>query len=175
MLAGTGRPLDCRSMGDAGAPTMNVCAAGCALSAALQSFFWLGVYLWTIFGLRPLVLGPGEPGAGPPVSAELQLTHHILSIGVIAGAILTGVAAGSALATPPLSFGLGALVMVGLCNGANGLFELLSGVCPIYGVIHKRHSRQRFLRHPRVRLLGLVRLLVSAALVGVGALLLAAS
>jgi hypothetical protein len=91
----------------------------------------------------------------------------LLSWATIGGSVFAAVAAGGALAAPPLSYGLGALVMVALCNSANGLFELFTGICPIYGVIHKRHSAQRFLRHPRVRLLGLARLLVSVLLGGV--------
>lgn len=150
---------------------MNVCTGGCAWIAGLQIFFWFGVYGWTIFGLRPLVLGPHDPKAGPWASGWVQAVHTLLSWATISGAIIGGFVTGDMLAEPPLSTGLGTLVTIGLCNTVNGLFELVTGVCPIFGVVHKRQRHWHYLRHPRARRLGLTRLLFSLLLTGIATLL----
>jgi hypothetical protein len=152
---------------------MNECAGGCAWVAGLQIFFWYGVYGWTIFGLPPRVLGPHDSDKGPWAGPWVQRAHAVLSWVTICGALVGGYAAGDMLVEAPLSLGLGTLLTVGMCNTVNGLFELVTGVSPTYGVIHQRRRPSHYLRHPRARRLGLARLLVSLVLAGVAAAIVA--
>ncbi len=53
----------------------------------------------------------------------------------------------------------------------NGLFEIITGICPKHGISFRAYHREHYLLHPDVRKAGLVRLFMGVAFIGLFAFL----
>ncbi len=131
------------------------------------------VYLLTVFGLRLLLLRKA-PALDPqqfreiyPHGKWLIRIHEILSYLAFIGSMLGGPLLATALWDRPVAVHEAAWLAVGGWNLFNGLFELITGVCPAYGLLIKRHSRQYYLLGEKVRRLGVVRIMLSVVMIGV--------
>lgn len=153
------------------------CTGSCARLAALETLGAWAVYLLLLFGLRAWLLkgqcqlATAEWRATYPALRWLPTLHGLMSVIVLVGGVVSAIWATQGV-SPPTVYGLATVWWIALLNAFNGLFELATGICPVYGVLIKRSYRQCFIRHPDVRRLGLVRLFVSILLLG-GVLLLA--
>lgn len=134
-------------------------------------FAALGVYLGTILGLRPLVLHKTNkctpeafnvPGLN---GKSLVVLHQVISYLAFGGSLIGGPLLGSTLLNKPNDLGVAAWLTVSGWNLFNGLFELLTGVCPAYGILIKRQSSQYYQCGERVRWLGCARIVLSLLLV----------
>jgi len=133
-----------------------------------------GVYLGTVFGLRACLtrgleaLDDDAFRAAHPHQRWLPTLHALLSWPAFLIAPLAGPLLAKGIHGDTLTMCVGAWYTVSGLNLFNGLVELLSGTCPTYGVLLKRHDKQGYLHGPAVRRLGAVRILLSVA-IGLGA------
>lgn len=117
----------------------------------LSVFAALGVYVWTIFGLRPLVVREEGALSAPqfkeahPFGKWLIGVHNVLSYLAFLGFMLGGPLLASVFLDESLALRAGAWLAVSGWNLFNGVFELVTGVCPVYGLLIKQHSRQLYL------------------------------
>jgi hypothetical protein len=146
----------------------------------LLIFSICGLYLLALF-LPTYLLLKGkaqltdqELAQQSPRCKWLPQIHSLFSLIAIVAALVISLVIVSASSLPEqadyvIAFG----VWITSVNAFNGLFEVLTSVSPSYGVIIKRHYKQRYICDDRVRKLGWVRLLISlvAAIVVVGAAL----
>jgi len=153
------------------------CTGPCARLAALETLGAWVVYLLLLFGPRAWLLKgqrqltAAEWRATYPALRWLPILHDLMSVVVLTGSMVSTIWVIQGV-SPPTVYGLATVWAIALLNAFSGLFELATGVCPVYGVFIKRSYRQRFIRHPAVRRLGLVRMLISLTLLG-GVILLA--
>ncbi len=144
------------------------CSGDCARLAVFETFLAFGLYLGTIFGLPRYFVG-GDEGFSRdswrqafPARRWLPVWHELLSIPVFLLSPLAAMLVGSVWdARPPHQFGVATLLWITVLNSWNGLFEVITGVSPLYGVILRRSHSQHFIVHPAVRRLGLARLVLS--------------
>ncbi len=59
--------------------------------------------------------------------------HAVLSVLVFVASLAAGIAAAQGRIEAPWKYGLGTLVSTGCLDTFNGLFEIVTGVCPIDG------------------------------------------
>jgi len=133
----------------------------------LSVFAALGVYVLLVFRLRPLVirkaslLDADKFKQAYPRRKWLLTLHEILCF----PAFLLGLIGGPALAMiwceETQAYTCGAWLAVSLWNLFNGLFELITGIHPGYGILIKRYSSQEFLLSGEIRKLGMVRVALS--------------
>lgn len=148
------------------------CTGPCARLAALETLGAWAVYLLLLLGLRAWLLKgqrqltAAEWRATYPALRWLPTLHGLMSVLVLTGGMVSTIWVTSGV-SPPTVYGLATVGLIALLNAFNGLFELVTGVCPVYGVLIHRSYRQCFIRHPAVRRLGLVRVLISLLLGGV--------
>jgi hypothetical protein len=129
-----------------------------------------GVYLGTVFGLRAIwthgleALDGAAFRAAYPSQRWLPTLHALLSWPAFLIALLGGPLLAKHLHGEALALSVGTWYTTSALNLFNGLFELLSGTGPTYGVLIKHHGKQGYLHGPAVRRLGAVRVLISAAI-----------
>ncbi len=115
------------------------------------------VYVGTVFGPWPFLaqwgreLDAGQFKEAYPHQRWLPLLHEILSWPVFLFWLLGGPLIADVLVDDSAGVGIGAWFFVAGVNLFNGAFELVTGVCPTYGILIKRYSSQGYLRHPTVR------------------------
>lgn len=136
----------------------------------LSVFAALGVYLFTVFGLRVLVirnarlLDADHVKQAYPTRKWLLTLHELLCL----PAFLLGVIGGPVLARVWCEeaqwYTCGAWLAVSFWNLFNGLFELITSIHPSYGLVIKRYSSQEFLLSGEVRKLGVVRIALSVVI-----------
>jgi hypothetical protein len=133
----------------------------------------LGVYVWTIFGLRTLMVREGRAWRPPEFKEAYSFgnwlikLHITLSYLAFFGFMVGGPLLAGELLDKSIGVGVGAWLTVGGWNLFNGIFELVTGVCPVYGLLIKRHNRQMYFVGQAVRGLGVVRIALSVVIVGV--------
>ncbi|MEM7343862.1 MAG: hypothetical protein AAF485_06435 [Chloroflexota bacterium] len=140
-----------------------------AIIVGVSIFAALGVYVWTIFGLHPLVI----PEAKVYPTKQLRETrpwfitvHNSLSIVAFIGALLAGPLVALIIFGVTIDPGTGTWLAVSGWTIFNGLYELLTGICPAYGLLIKRHNRQYYLSGTGVKRLGLIRITLGVAIIG---------
>lgn len=141
--------------------------------AVFSMFAAYGAYLLSVFGLRPLLLRHGVTytaqkfKATYPRGAWLIGLHEVLSIPAFLGSLVGLPLVGKLVLNIPLDFGAAAWLVVSGLNLFNGLFELMTGVCPGYGVVIKHHEHQDYIVSRGVRRLGVIRIGLSFVILGV--------
>ncbi|MGC9396284.1 MAG: hypothetical protein ACP5J4_15685 [Anaerolineae bacterium] len=136
----------------------------------LSVFAALGVYVLTVFGLRPLVirnavlLDKDQFEQAHPTHKWLLRLHEVLSFPAFLAGLIGGPVLAMVWCEETQAYTCGAWLSASFWNLFNGLFELITNIHPSYGLLIRRYGSQEFLLSEEVRKLGMVRIALSVSI-----------